>query len=241
MGSYVELSNICKNFNHIKALDNASLKAWEGEVLAIVGDNGAGKSTLIKILSGVLRPDSGKIRIGQDIFKSMTVESAIKAGVSVVYQDLALGDTMDVSTNIFAGHELTKFGFLNKKEMHKRSTSLINRLGINIPDTHEIVGNLSGGQRQGVAVARLVNQGGHIMIFDEPTAAMGLHEATQTLKLITKLANEGMAVIVICHNLQQVFQIADRIAVMRHGNILMEEKRKDLTIEDIMKLLLTAE
>lgn len=241
MEGYIKLTDISKNFNHVKALDDATLEAYKGEVLAIVGDNGAGKSTLIKILSGVLKPDSGEMRIGEKKFDHLTVESALEEGISTVYQDLALGNTMDVTSNIFLGNELTKHGFLQRKEMQKKAEELLNHLGIDIPDTSAIVGNLSGGQRQGVAVARLVNHGGHILIFDEPTAAMGIVEANNTLSLIKGLASKDMTVIVICHNLMQVFQIADRIAVMRHGKVLVEKKAENSSMNEVVTLLTSAD
>ena len=241
MESYIKLTDISKNFNHVKALDDATLEAYKGEVLAIVGDNGAGKSTMIKILSGVLRPDKGEIQIGDSKFDHLTVETAIEAGVSTVYQDLALGNTMDVASNIFLGKEITKHGILQKKEMHRKAKELLEHLEINIPDTSSIVGNLSGGQRQGVAVARLVNHGGHILIFDEPTAAMGIVEANNTLSLIKGLASKDMTVIIICHNLIQVFQIADRIAVMRHGKVLVEKRAEESSMNEVVTLLTSAD
>ena len=149
MESYVKLNHICKNFNHVKALNDASIEAFKGEVLAIVGDNGAGKSTLIKILSGVLRPDSGEIRIGEKCYSSLSVSKALNAGVSTVYQDLALANTLNVTTNIFIGQEIIKHGILQKDEMDRQARKLLDDLDVDIPDTAEIAGNLSGGQKAG--------------------------------------------------------------------------------------------
>ena len=238
---YVRLENISKSFNHIKALVDASISAYDGEVLAIIGDNGAGTSTLIKILSGVLKPDSGKIIVGDKTFDNLDVASALRAGISTVYQDLSLGNSMDVASNIFLGHELTSFGLLATKEMHKRSEELLAELEIDIQDSHAIVGDLSGGQRQGVAVARLVHHGGHVLIFDEPTAAMGVIESEHTLNFIKSLAQKGLAVMLICHNLQQVFDVADRIAVMRHGRVIAEDIRENMTMKDVLALLTSAD
>lgn len=240
MQSHIELRDITKSFNHVYALKGATLEAYKGEVLAIVGDNGAGKSTIIKILSGVLKPDSGSIRIGDQEYSSLTVEKAIGLGVSTVYQDLSLGNTMDVAANIFLGKEITRFGVLQRKEMHRRSRDLLRHLEIQIPDTEVKVGDLSGGQRQGVAVARLVNRGGHILIFDEPTAAMGIVETDNTLRLIKGLASKDMVVIIICHNLTQVFAIADRIAIMRHGSVLVEKKTDEFSMQEAVALLTSA-
>lgn len=234
---FLRIKNIHKNFGHIQALQGVSMEAYRGEVLAIVGDNGAGKSTLIKILSGVLTPDTGTIQIENDIYRSLTPRKAIDAGISTVYQDLALGNTMDVKSNLFLGSEMTRRGFLQKKRMDEEARKLIGSLEINIPDVTVPVGSLSGGQRQGVAVARLVHNGGRLLIFDEPTAAMGLNESSAVLKLIKRLAAEGLAVIVISHNLPQVFHISDRICVMRQGKAVKEFMTCDTTMDIVVSLI----
>ena len=241
MESYVRLQHIYKSFNHIKALEDVSIQAYKGEVLAIVGDNGAGKSTLIKILSGVLQPDSGQIQIGDIKYDGLSVKTASRAGVSTVYQDLALANTLDVTTNIFIGQEVIKRRLLQKNEMKRKARQLLNSLDVDIPDTSEIVGNLSGGQRQSVAVARLINKGGEVLIFDEPTAAMGVVESSKTLELIKNLAKRGLVVILICHNLAQVFQTADRIAVMRHGKVLVEKPIEQSSMHEVVSLLTSAD
>ena len=234
---FLETKDIYKSFGHVQALRGVSMNAYEGEVLAIVGDNGAGKSTLIKILSGVLHPDSGLVRIDDKEYQDLTPRKAIEAGVSTVYQDLALGNTMDVASNLFLGSELTKYGFLKKKKMNEEARKLLNSLDIQIPDVTVPVGNLSGGQRQGVAVARLVHNGGKLLIFDEPTAAMGLNESNAVLKLIKKLAGEGFTVIIISHNLPHVFYISDRICVMRQGKVIKELKTQDTTMDEVVSMI----
>ena len=150
---------------------------------------------------------------------------------------MALGNTMDVASNLFLGSEITHGGFLKKKKMNEEARKLLDDLDIQIPDVTVPVGNLSGGQRQGVAVARLVHKGGRLLIFDEPTAAMGLNESSAVLKLIKKLAAEGYAVIIISHNLPQVFHISDRICVMRQGKVMRELLTEDTTMDEVVSLI----
>ena len=234
---FLKVRNIQKQFGHVKALRGVSVQAYQGEVLAIVGDNGAGKSTLIKILSGVLEPDEGEIEIDGKTYRTLTPRKAIDAGVSTVYQDLALGSSMDVAANLFLGREIVRGVFLNKKKMIEEAEKLLESLEIQIPDVTVPVGNLSGGQRQGVAVARLVHNGGKLLIFDEPTAAMGLNESNAVLRLIRKLAADGYAVIIISHNLPQVFHISDRICVMRQGQVMKELLTKETTMDEVVSLI----
>lgn len=234
---FLKVRNIQKQFGHVMALRGVTVQAYQGEVLAIVGDNGAGKSTLIKILSGVLEPDEGEIEIDGKAYRTLTPRKAIGAGVSTVYQDLALGNSMDVAANLFLGREVTRGGFLNKKKMIEEAEKLLESLEIQIPDVTVPVGNLSGGQRQGVAVARLVHNGGKLLIFDEPTAAMGLNESNAVLRLIRKLAADGYAVIIISHNLPQVFHISDRICVMRQGQVMKELLTKETTMDEVVSLI----
>jgi len=234
---FLETEDIYKSFNHVQALRGVSVNAFGGEVLAIVGDNGAGKSTLIKILSGVLQPDRGTIRIEGKEYKKLTPRKAAESGVSTVYQDLALGNTMNVAANLFLGSEIAKAGILQKRMMCREAERLLQNLDIHIPDVSMPVAELSGGQRQGVAVARLVHKGGKILIFDEPTAAMGLNESNAVLKLIKKLAAEGFAVIVISHNLPQVFHISDRICVMRQGRVIKELMTENTTMDEVVAMI----
>ena len=234
---FLETRELYKSFRHVEALRGVSIHAYRGEVLAIVGDNGAGKSTLIKNLSGVLNPDKGVIRINGKEYQKLTPKKAAEEGISTVYQDLALGNTMDVAANLFLGNEISKVGFLKKKQMRQEAEKLLKKLDIQIPDVSAPVGDLSGGQRQGVAVARLVYRGGKILIFDEPTAAMGLNESGAVLRLIRKLAEEGYVVILISHNMQHVFHISDRICVMRQGKVVKELKVPETSMDEVVSLI----
>lgn len=233
----LEVRNLKKSFGHVEALRGVSIDAYAGSVLAIVGDNGAGKSTLIKMLSGVLTPDDGEIIIDGESHSKLTPKLALEKGVSTVFQDLALVNTQDIVENLFLGCEHRKFGFLKKKKMRKEAVELLLRLGIQIPGYDVLVGDLSGGQRQGVAVARAVHQGGKLLIFDEPTAAMGLKETAAVEELIKKLAEEGFAIIIISHNIPQVFRLSNRICVMRQGEVVDIVDTHSVNTEDIVSMI----
>lgn len=214
----ISLRNITKSYGNIRALQGINLDIHMGEVLALVGDNGAGKSTLIKVLSGAIKPSKGEVEIAGNVYSSLNPALAISLGISTVYQDLALVDSRDVAANLFLGRELVKFGFwLDKSLMTKKAKQLLKSLNVNILDPNRMVSQLSGGQRQGIAVARAINQGGKVIIFDEPTAAMGVNESRQILNLIKDLGEQGYGVIVVSHNLHHVLEISQRICVMKQG------------------------
>lgn len=236
---FIEVKNLKKNFGHIEALKGASLKANCGEVLAIVGDNGAGKSTLIKALSGALTPDEGAIIVDGQPYANLTPKLAGEKGISTVYQDLSLVNTQTVWENIFLGHEYRTCGWLNKKKMRQEAAQLLDELNVAIHNHEDIVGNLSGGQRQAIAVARAIHQGGKMIILDEPTAAMGLRETAATQKLIRRLADQGYGVIIISHNIQQVFELSDRICIMRQGQVLALVDTKSVVSDDIVSMIVS--
>lgn len=234
----VQVIDLSKSYGCVEALRGVSLDIYAGEVLAIVGDNGAGKSTLIKILSGALAPDQGQIVAGGKAYSALCPAQAIGLGISTVYQDLALVDCRDVAANVFLGQEPTKARFLvDRRQMRKRTAQILHDLNIQIPSLTTPVGLLSGGQRQGVAVARAVFQGGKVIIFDEPTAAMGLNESRKVLALIRRLRDEGLAVVIISHNLHHVFEISDRICVMRHGQAVAERRTSESHPNQIVELI----
>ncbi len=232
------MDNICKSFSHVRALHKANFYAYPGEVTALVGDNGSGKSTLIKLLCGVLKPDSGRIVIGGREYSSLSPYQAIQEGITTVYQDLALDNRRDCSGNIFLGRELTKYGFwLDKQAMVRETRNLLNYLKVEIEDISMAVGYLSGGQRQGIAIARAMLKKSRIIIFDEPTAAMGLRETARIMELIRSLKEQGITVIMISHNLFQVFDVADRICIMKSGQCIGSVLAKDSSAQMINDMI----
>lgn len=237
----VRVSHLSKSYGNITALLDVSLDIFAGEILAIVGDNGAGKSTLIKTLSGAVKADSGYIQVGEQSYHSLSPTKAIRLGISAVYQDLALVDCRDVVSNIFLGREIVKAGLLiDRSKMEKEVRRILDSLQVSIPSLKTPVGLLSGGQRQGVAVARAIIQGGNVIIFDEPTAAMGVQESAKVIRLMQELARAGMAVVVISHNLHHVFEIAKRICVLRHGQVAAVCNTMDYQPNQIVELIMGA-
>lgn len=216
---------LVKTFGRVVGLDGVSFELYPGEVLAIIGDNGAGKSTLIKCVTGAEIPDEGEITLeGQKVsFKGP--QDARAAGIETVYQTLAVSPALDVAENLFLGRELRMkgplgaiFRMVDRKGMRKRATEEVRRLGIStLQDVTVPVENLSGGQRQAVAVARAAAFGSKVVVLDEPTAALGVRESNQVLELIKRLRDEGIPVILISHNMPQVFELADRIHIQRLG------------------------
>lgn len=240
-GSVIRISHLSKSYGNISALRDVSLDIYPGEILAIVGDNGAGKSTLIKILSGAVKPDSGYIKVGENSYQYLSPTKAIRLGISAVYQDLALVDCRDVVSNIFLGREIVKAGLLiDRGKMEKEARRVLDSLQVSIPSLKTPVGLLSGGQRQGLAVARAIIQGGNVIIFDEPTAALGVQESAKVIRLMQELARAGMAVVVISHNLHHVFEIAERICVLRHGEIAAVCSTRESQPSHIVELIMGA-
>ena len=234
----VETRSISKAFGHVQALKEVDFEIFSSEVLALVGDNGAGKSTLIKVLSGALVKDDGQIIIDGQPVEIESVTDAQKYGISTVYQDLALVDVRDVASNIFLGREPLKLGlFINKGKMIDDSKEVLNNLKIKIPSMNVNVGELSGGQRQSVAIARALARGERIFLLDEPTAAMGVEQCAQINEQIKNLKEKNKSVVVITHNLEHIFEVADRIIIMRRGERVATRDKKETTKEEIVGLI----
>jgi fructose transport system ATP-binding protein len=215
---------LTKRYGGIHALEDANFELFEGEHVAIVGDNGAGKSTFVRQITGVEQPTSGKIFFdGQEMaFKGPLDAQA--AGIEAVYQNLALADDLDVPSNIFLGREeillnLGPFSFLNERKMMQKAREVLERTGVKIPDLRNTIANMSGGQRQCVAISRAASFASKLIIMDEPTAALGVQETTQVEGIIRNLKTRGIPLILISHNLRQVFNLVDKIWVFRRGRI----------------------
>ncbi|MDQ1130567.1 ATP-binding cassette domain-containing protein [Microbacterium sp. SORGH_AS_0888] len=216
---------LVKTYGHVVGLDGVSLELYAGEVLAIIGDNGAGKTTLIKCLTGAEIPDEGEIRLDGEPIRFRRPQDAREAGIETVYQSLAVSPALDVASNMYLGRELRRPGFLGSvlrmvdtKTMRARARAELTELGIStLQDVTVPIENLSGGQRQAVAVARAAAFGSKVVVLDEPTAALGVRESNQVLDLIKKLRDRGVPVILISHNMPHVFEVADRIHIQRLG------------------------
>jgi simple sugar transport system ATP-binding protein len=215
----LSLTDIHKAFGGVVAIDNFSLDLHPGEIVALVGDNGAGKSTLIKIVSGVHKPTSGSIRLDGNETSFSDASGAREAGIEVVYQDLALADQQTVYMNMFLGRELTKgpLGVLDKRKMMDDTQSLVDELDVRIPSARATIRDLSGGQRQGIAIARATHWASKLILLDEPTAALGVAETARVEELVLSLRARNIAILIVSHSLDQVFRLSDRICVLRRG------------------------
>lgn len=218
----LELNGVSKRFGAVQALYKVDFTALQGEVMALVGDNGAGKSTMIKGIAGIYGFDEGKVLFEGREVHIHSPKDAARLGIEVVYQDLALADNLDVVANMFLGRELYKFPFrIDETEMERRTIETLTSLSVTtLRSVRQPVATLSGGQRQAIAVAKAVMWNSKVVILDEPTAALGVAQTRQVLDLVRRLADQGLAVIVITHNLHDVFEVADRISVLRLGQMV---------------------
>jgi D-xylose transport system ATP-binding protein len=231
----IELSGVVKSFGPVSVLKGVSLKAYPGKVTALVGDNGAGKSTLIKGLAGVQPYDSGTVKFdGQEVVLH-TPREAARLGIEVVYQDLALSDNLDIVQNMFLGREETSFGTFDEGRMEREASDTLRSLSVRtVKSVRQKVSSLSGGQRQTVAIARAVLKEARVVILDEPTAALGVAQTEQVLALVRRLADQGVAVIMISHNLVDVFAVADYINVLYLGQMVASIEAKDTNSDDVV-------
>jgi simple sugar transport system ATP-binding protein len=234
-----------KRFGGLVAVNKVSMEIYLGEVVGLVGDNGAGKSTLIKMISGVYRPDGGQLLLdGKEISFSTPLE-ARQRGIETIYQDLALCENLDAPVNIFLGREplrrtLGLFNVVDRAQMAEESSKVLDQLDIHIPNLNRPIREMSGGQRQAVAIARAVYWNARLMIMDEPTAALGVPEQRKVYELVRTLRERGVPVIIISHNLQDVFAVADRIVVMRRGRKVGERITTETTSDEIVSMMVGA-
>jgi fructose transport system ATP-binding protein len=240
----LEARGLVKRYGHVTALDRVDLELRAGEILAVIGDNGAGKSSLIKVLSGALVPDEGEIKLDGATVHFRSPRDARRAGIETVYQELAVAPAMTIAENMFLGRELTRFGVigrllrvLDKKRMIAEAELAMANLKIGIRSMTQQVEALSGGQRQGVAVARSAAFARHVIIMDEPTAALGVKESNMVLELIRRVRERGLPVILISHNMPHVFEIADRIHIARLGKRAAVVNPKKISMSDTVAVM----
>jgi D-xylose transport system ATP-binding protein len=235
-GPLLSMSGISKSFGSVQALTDVDFEVRAGEVMALVGDNGAGKSTLIKCVAGIHPIDEGEVFFDGNKVSISGPKDAARLGIEVVYQDLALCDNLDVVQNMYLGRESHDFiGQLRETEMEARTAETMKGLAVTtIRSIRQTVASLSGGQRQSVAVARAVMWNSRLVILDEPTAALGVAQTRQVLELVKRLAHQGLAVVIISHNLHDIFEVADRITVLRLGRSIAVFEREKTTQQEVV-------
>ena len=235
----LEMSGVSKSFGAVQALYEVDFRVAQGQVMALVGDNGAGKSTLIKCIAGIHPIDSGEVRFDGNPVNIHGPKDAADLGIEVVYQDLALCDNLDVVQNMFLGREeLSSLRRLDETLMEKRATDTLASLSVTtIRSVRQTVASLSGGQRQSVAVAKAVMWNSKVVILDEPTAALGVAQTRQVLDLVRRLGEQGLAVVLISHNLHDIFEVADTITVLRLGQNVAEYKRTEVTQTQVVEAI----
>ncbi len=236
----LRLRGIGKSFGPVRALTDINFDIPAGQVTALVGDNGAGKSTMIKTIAGIWEPSAGEILWEGRPVNFHSPKDATAAGIATVYQDLALCDNLDIVQNMMLGHEDLKYGMLDEIRMEKEAKKTLADLRVTtVRNIRQPVGSLSGGQRQSVAVAKAVMLNAKLVIMDEPTAALGVKQTALILELIERLASRGISVLVISHNLTDVFQVADRIAVLYLGRLVVEGPKSDFTTDSAVRWITT--
>lgn len=239
----LEVRKVYRHFGGVVALSSGDFELRPNEIHAIVGDNGAGKSTLIKIISGALQPDGGEILIDGASVTMANPKAAYAYGIATVFQDLALINHLDASANIFLGRELRRraplswLGVLDKRAMRRRAADEVRRLNVNIKSVDQMLSGMSGGQRQAVAVARAVAFGTRLLVMDEPTAALGVRETRAVLELIKGIKERGLAIVIVSHSLPEVFEVADRITVLRLGRTVQTLTKLETDLSEVVGLM----
>jgi ABC-type sugar transport system ATPase subunit len=235
----LSLCNIHKSFGGIVAVDDLSLEVKPGEIVALVGDNGAGKSTVVKIIAGMYQPSSGEIRLAGELVHFVDASQSQAKGVQVIYQDLALAESQPVYMNLFLGREKTKgwLGKLDRSGMIAETEELMRELSVHIPSAKSTIGKLSGGQRQAVAIARATHWAANLVLMDEPTAALGVAETSKVEDVISGLKARNLAVLIVSHNLDQVFRLADHICVLWRGKQIGVCQTKQTDKNEIVSMI----
>lgn len=242
-GVAIAAEHVSKRFGHVEALRDASIKADYGEVVALFGDNGAGKSTFLRILQGIYRPDDGKVMVADEYVTMHSVRDAQQLGVDTVHQDLSLAPDLSVIDNMFLGHEVRRtgplggLGVLDRKEMGERTQAALSVLGINLPSLNVPIRDLSGGQRQAVAVARAVMWSSTAVLMDEPTAALGARQSELVCNMMRTVANRGLGVVVVSHDLPRILAVADRVVILWRGATAHDGPARDLTVPDAVAIM----
>ena len=235
----VDLRDISISFGGVRAVDRVSLDLYPGEVVGLLGHNGAGKSTLIKCLSGAYTPDSGEIWIAGERAEIHSPRDARRYNIETIYQTLALADNLDAPSNLFLGREITtSVGLVDDAAMEAETRRIMARLNPNFKKINEPVSALSGGQRQSVAIARAVYFNARILIMDEPTAALGVHESKMVADLIQELKAQGLGIFLISHDTREMMELCDRVAVMKNGQLVAAARVEDVTEDDILSMII---
>jgi simple sugar transport system ATP-binding protein len=236
----LEARGLSRSFGHVRALDEADFDVEAGEVVALIGDNGAGKSTMVKALSGNLELDFGEIYFEGQPVEMSNPQQVSELGIEVVYQDLALAPHLDPTQNVFLGRELPakgiwgKLGFMDNKEMRRKARASFDELGATVRSLTAPVGSMSGGQRQGIAIARAIAWASKVVFLDEPTAALGVVQTKNVLETIKRVRDRGIAVVLISHSMPHVLEVSDRVQVMRLGRRVTTLRTKDATVEQLV-------
>jgi len=239
MAPLVEMKDVSIAFGGVQAVDGVSITLNPGEVVGLLGHNGAGKSTLIKMLSGAYKMDSGEIWINGHQVQINSPRDARDQNIETIYQTLALADNLDAASNLFLGRELTNaMGFVDDDRMEAETRKIMARLNPNFKKLKEPVSALSGGQRQSVAIARAVYFNAKILIMDEPTAALGVHETAMVAELIHELKKQGLGIFLISHDTREMMELCDRVAVMKNGQMVGTERVEDVTEDDILSMII---